>query len=265
MSPRWEAMTATRTGSQHEDEGRASQDAVADLGNGELVAVAVADGHGDGAYHRSGVGADLAARLAAEILATRTDPAADAAVLSSHLATVAGPELVTRWSSAVAEHATAHPWWGESAAPDTATVRRSYGTTVVALVGTRHAVGLLQVGDGDAVVVRADGSALRPLPDDPDLAGHVTTSLGQRDPAAALRTAAVELNRGDVRLAWVATDGFSASQVDRAGWWLQVSTQLVQRVGERGPDRVRAQLPGWLAEPAAVGGDDTSLGLLVRR
>ena len=114
-------------------------------------------------------------------------------------------------------------------------------------------------------MVRADGSALRPLPDDPGLVGHLTTSLGQRDPAAALRTAAVDLTREDVHLAWAATDGFSASQVDRAGWWLQVSAQLVQRVGERGPDRVRAQLPGWLAEPADVGGDDTSLGLLVRR
>lgn len=262
--PRWEPITATRVGARHRSAGRPGQDAVAEAVRGEVVAVAVADGHGDDAYHRSDVGAALAARTAVDLLVARASSGTDAESLSDRLASVVGPELVQCWTDSVLRHGREHPWWEADEVPADDAVRRCYGTTLVALVATPGVVGLLQVGDGEAVVVAADGSAVRPLPSDPRLVGNLTTSLGQQQPLTALRTAAVSVDGGDVRLAWAVTDGFSAPQVDQQGWWRDVSAQLSERLRDHGPDWVREQLAGWLAEPARVGGDDTSLALLVR-
>jgi hypothetical protein len=139
----------------------------------------------------------------------------------------------------------------------------AYGTTVIALVGTSTCLGILQLGDGDAVTVGADGAAERPLPDDEVNRGVVTSSLGQVDPLASVRTTALDVSRTPLALAWVATDGFGSARVDQHTWWHEVSRELAVHVGTRGLAWVETRLPGWLEEPATVGGDDVTLGLIV--
>lgn len=72
----------------------------------------------------------------------------------------------------------------------------------------------------------------------------------------------VALPATDVRVAYVCTDGFGKPQLDEQ-WWRQVGTELDQRAAQHGPGWLAERLPGWLEEPATVGGDDTTMAVLV--
>ena len=80
----------------------------------------------------------------------------------------------------------------------------------------------------------------------------------------ALRVTVVDSRVEEVALAFLCTDGFGRSRVDADGWWRQTGEQLLDFSRRRGLNWIREQLPEWLAEPALVGGDDTTLALLVR-
>jgi hypothetical protein len=50
--------------------------------------------------------------------------------------------------------------------------------------------------------------------------------------------------------------------VDQSRWWSQTAEELVQFGGEHGFGYIADKLPDWLAEPAAYGGDDTTMALV---
>ncbi|WP_193610362.1 protein phosphatase 2C domain-containing protein [Nocardioides lijunqiniae] len=259
MSGGWTALSGTQIGSVHVREDLPLQDAHEVRVDDGVAVVAVADGHGHHAHFRSDVGAGLAVRIVADLLA-------DAA---PHLSAVRGEEvladvgaaLVERWTAAVLDHLRDHPVEPEVAARG---ALLPYGTTVIAMVATGDLLGVLQIGDGDAVVVGADGRAARPLPEDPGLDGHRTTSLCQADPLESLRVAVVDTRADDVVLGYVCTDGFSAARVDADGWWQETGAQLVDLTRDHGLPWIAERLPAWLEEPARIGGDDTTLALLAR-
>ena len=133
-------------------------------------------------------------------------------------------------------------------------------TTVLAAAANDSVVVLAKLGDGDVVVVSDTGEVWQPLPEDELLDGVRTTSLCQPDPLESLRVVALPAEQ--VRLAYLCTDGFGKPQMDDQ-WWRQVGSELVQRAAEHGTDWLTERLPGWLEEPAEVGGDDTTMAVLV--
>jgi serine/threonine protein phosphatase PrpC len=269
MTARWDAVSATQVGGRHRLASAPNQDAYAVSEHGEALAVAVADGHGDPVHFRSEPGARLAVELAATLLAqSAADTAVDAAELSDRLRTSVAPALVDRWRGAVGDHVAEHPFTPD----ETERIEQvadgalhAYGTTVIGLVGSGTALGVLQIGDGDAVVVFANDEVRRLLPDDPANVGVQTSSLCQPDPLVSLRTTTIDLVDRPVLLAWASTDGFGSPRVDEAGWWQQVGHELAGHLRQRGRDWLAAKLPGWLEEPAEYGGDDVTVGLLLAR
>ena len=139
-----------------------------------------------------------------------------------------------------------------------------YGTTLVVQAVVRGLLVGLQIGDGDAVAVRITGEAFRPLAEDDRLDGVMTASLCQTNALDSLRTAAYDAGDENVVLAFACTDGFGSSRVDRDGWWRQTGEELVTFSRRYGLAWIEDQLPGWLEEPALVGGDDVSLAVLAR-
>lgn len=263
----WTAAAASCTGAAHDAAGTANQDAYATLTVGEVTAVAVADGHGDRAHFRSRHGARLAVDLAVTMMSDSAGRSPDARSLRASLTDQVVPELLGEWRRRVLDHAATFPFSedvneGSVGSGDDAVVR-TYGTTLIAIVGTPSAVGFAQLGDGDAVAVFADGEIARPLPDDPRLDGIHTTSLSQSDAAASVRVTVLDLEARDLRLALAVTDGFAGPQLDGVGWWRQVGEELGAHLVERGSDWICDKLPGWLEEPARTGGDDTTMGLLL--
>lgn len=269
MTVRWTTLSGSSIGSVHVRDELPLQDAVltwTDAQHGDAV-VAVADGHGHKLHFRSDTGAALAVvsaveelrRVLAEVRSSADHGAAE------QLLRAAAEGLVATWTAKVSHHIEAHPYdEAEVALGAGDDPLRAYGTTILAAAAVGDLLLFLQIGDGDSVLVSAHGEASRPLPDDPDLDGLHTTSLCQPRPLEALRTAVVDARVDDVALTFLCTDGFGRPRVDTDGWWRQTGEQLLEFSRSRGLNWIHEQLPEWLAEPAQVGGDDTTMALLVR-
>lgn len=272
MTTGWTTLSGSTIGSVHVRDNLPLQDAVLtwnDPESGHAV-VAVADGHGHKLHFRSDTGAALAVVSAVEELRRILPELAQAAAVgdgggATELVRRAGVGLVETWTAKVVHHLEANPYspaqdeLGASGDP-----LRAYGSTVLATAAVGGLLVFLQIGDGDSVLVSARGEASRPLPEDPDLDGLHTSSLCQPRPLDALRVAVVDVLADDVALAFLCTDGFGRARVDSDGWWRQTGEQLLEFSRTRGLHWIREQLPEWLAEPAQIGGDDTTLALLVR-
>ena len=256
--PLWQAVSGTHIGSVHVRDGQPLQDSVRTWGQDGAVVVAVADGHGHTDHFRSDVGAQLATQAALDALVAALPAFTDSATAHRALPDVAA-RMLDDWVTRVRRHATEHPFRVGPADP-----LRPYGTTVLAMAVTGDVLAMLQIGDGDTVVVSGDGRASRPLPEDPQLDGVSTASLCQPNPLGSLRATAIDVRADDIVLAFQCSDGFGSSRVDAQGWWQQTGEELVRFARDRGLDWVAEQLPGWLEEPAQVGGDDTSMVVIAR-
>lgn len=263
-SGRWQATAASVTGSRHRLEGAAAQDAYLTWAGPAGAVVAVADGHGHPQHFRSGLGARLAAGIACDLLATAAVTFADPEQTSALLRDRIGPALVEGWVAACLTDARRDPLPGIAADASETDRLRPYGSTVVAMAATASVLAVLQLGDGDAVVADRSGTVWRPLPEDDELDGVRTTSLCQPDPLRSLRSTALSVAEQDLALAFVATDGFGAPQEDAQTWWVEVGTQLLDHLEQHGHEWITGRLAAWLEEPAEYGGDDTTLGVLLR-
>lgn len=264
----WRAVCASERGSSHAF-GTPNQDAVrcdpvSRPGRPTVWVATVADGHGGSRYVRSDVGARAAVDVAMDVVrrALEDSPDADpAAVLHG-----AAARVVAQWCDAVRDHASTHPYSADEVArtggrPPDADDLTSYGTTLLMAVVGEHGVAVAQVGDGDALV-RSHGFATRPVPGDDRLVAGQTTSL-------CLATAVEDFRHwsltssGEPDLVLLATDGY-ANSFAQEDWWQDLVGDLASHAEELGFDELQRRLPDWLAESAAVGGDDVSAVLLVR-
>jgi len=265
----WHAVTATERGAAHRAAGIPNEDAVAVVppGPGDMVA-AVADGHGHSRHFRSERGARLAVAIAcraAADLAPQLRGGPGLAEAEEELRQVLIPEIVAQWRDAVHADVTAEPF-----SPREDMVRRGddetipYGTTLLLAIGLGERLLLTQIGDGDIVCVRPDGTALLPVPGDPLLDGRHTTSLCSPGAVGSFRAGAVDLAQEPLLGVLLATDGYSNAQVAQA-WEPVVSADLAGLITGRPPQRLASQLPEWAARCASVDGsaDDTTIALLL--
>lgn len=254
----WDVASASVIGSFHIREQLVNQDSVRTWvsDDGASAVLAVADGHGHHLHFRSEVGAALATRCTLDVLTAIAESDPDL-----------GPEtaaerIVERWLAAVADHTQAEPFRPDQYVTDPLL---PYGATLLAVLVTGSRLLALQIGDGDTVAVHGSGEAFRPIPEDPSLDGIHTASLCQPDPLSSFRFADIDLGDDPVRLVYLCTDGFGKARVDPVGWWRQTGEELDRFTADRGAAWVAEQLPSWLAEPAEIGGDDTTLALASRR
>lgn len=261
----WTVLSASRIGSVHLRDELPLQDAVLTWSDGAQAVAAVADGHGHKAHFRSDIGSALATVSAVEelrrVVGELTDPEAAGDIVTS-----AAAAIVDNWVGKVRHHIEANPFDlnDERQAYAAHDPLRPYGTTLLAAAVSGDLLVVLQIGDGDAVLVTDQGEAVRAVPDDPQLDGLHTSSLCEPEPLSALRSAVIDTRVEDVALAFLCTDGFGTSRVDAEGWWRQTGEQLVDFGRTRGLDWIREQLPQWLEEPAQIGGDDTSMVIIAR-
>lgn len=253
-APGWRIAGASVLGEFHAREGRINQDAVGWIprdGTGGRIVGAVSDGHGARVHFRSDRGARFAVEQALDILAWHMDDD-DPALEALPAATVAG------WRDAVLTDMAADPLDRDGARPG-ATLA-PYGATLVAVAANDSEITLLQIGDGDLLLVYADGRVVRPLASDLDLVGEQTYSLCMDDAEARVKTASL-WRGGDWPMAMLlATDGVSKSFRDEAAFQ-DAARQLANHARDDWPAFV-AELPDWLKAISHHGsGDDASLCL----
>ncbi len=134
-----------------------------------------------------------------------------------------------------------------------------YGTTLIAALVGHGSILVGQVGDGDILLVRPDGSIEFPLPRDPVPAGNETHSISSPDAHLLWRTATLDRGEGGILLA--ATDGISDSfnGADSEEFSVFVHS-LVDRIRTYGMEAVAAAMAGWLDRYSSVAsGDDMTL------
>jgi serine/threonine protein phosphatase PrpC len=261
------ACGCSRRGNSHARDGRPCQDAHSIWSSsfmGEpILAVAVADGHGGERHDLSHCGAALAVQAAvSEVIASLPVAGSERAWRPVSLS---GEEefhtrVTARWKESVVADAGRKPNLSpdEGGVPDLFT---RYGSTLLlALVdGSECWVG--QIGDGDILLVRPDGSIETPVPKDETLLGMVTYSLSSRDSTGLWRTARFPIGAGGLLL--LATDGLSDSFENPEAEFRVFARSLLERVTGFGIERVGSALPGWLDGYSLNGsGDDMTLVLV---
>jgi len=182
------AFGCSRTGASHLRALRPNEDAFAvwsgSSGSVPGIAVAIADGHGDPRHDLSGTGSALAVQAAVEELAgfhRMHLHAIPPHILRSEFRADFPRRVTRRWREAVRADAgmreAAQAAGG--AVPDEA-VR--YGSTLLAALIVPDTLLIGQIGDGDIVFVRPDGSVEFPIPADTRLVGAETRSLSSGGP-----------------------------------------------------------------------------------
>jgi serine/threonine protein phosphatase PrpC len=229
-----------------------------------IIVAAVADGHGGGRHDLSHCGAALAVQAVVdEVIASLPVPGNEGPSLDVS----AGGEgefhhrVTARWRESVLADAGRRegPFPEEGMEPEILT---RYGTTLLLSLidGSEGWVG--QIGDGDILLVRPDGSIEVPLPKDEALLGTVTYSLSSRDAPGLWKTARFPIGAGGLLI--LATDGLSDSFEDPDSEFRVFARSLSERVKSFGIDRIGSALPGWLDGYSLNGsGDDMTLALVL--
>jgi hypothetical protein len=279
----WLALTASQRGAAHVATKLPNQDAVIaqEAGLGGVVA-AVADGHGHWRHARSArgsllavtIGCQIGQELAGQLHDNQAFPAAegepDAPPVTSQIGDLVRdgliPDIVRRWREAVLADVAADPFTAEEqeARQDGDDPTIAYGSTLLLAVAVRQWLVLAQIGDGDIVGVRADGAAVLPVPDDPQLDGRYTTSLCGPDARSDFRAAVVDTDKAPLAAVMLASDGYGNAQI--ADQWTDAfSKDLAEMIRERDDQWLASQLPMWAARCASADGsaDDTTVALLL--
>ncbi len=268
----WHVVVGTARGAVHYARGMPNQDSAEYQADAETAAtvVAVADGHGHSRHARSAIGSALAVQVSCRVAAQfagslASQPAADGAAEAAreHLPLA----IVREWRGEVAKHLSAHPYTeSEQAALAEAGDEPEvpYGSTLLVAVIAGRWLACAQIGDGDVIAVRPDGTALCPVPGDSRLDGQHTTSLCQPDAEDDFRTAAHDLSGEPLLALLVATDGFGNAQ-SSASWQGEVARDIVALAAEHDHGWFAVHVPDWAERCASAdgSGDDTTIALLL--
>jgi hypothetical protein len=266
----WLALTASQLGAAHRASALPNQDAVAARQvRPDLLVAAVADGHGHRRHFRSARGSQLAVAVACEAaqeLAARLDEFQVAAPIESAALGTLVPAITERWRDAARDDLAADPFTAREEAARGADDDDliAYGSTLLLAIAGRRWLVLVQIGDGDIMGIQPDGRPLLPVPRDPSLDGHQTTSLCGPHAEDEFRAAVVDTSTTPLLGVMLATDGYGNAQVADP-WTDAVSADLAELINDRPPEWLAGQLPLWASRCASADGsaDDTTIALLI--
>ena len=259
------AFGCSRTGAAHRKNDRPCEDAFAlwsgSSGSIPYLALALADGHGDPRHDQSRTGSALAVQSGVEELVTfhrmHLHDTPQHALRAEFRADF--PRRVSRrWREMVTADAGRREDLLPAVDPAIPLFTR-YGSTLIAASVIGNTILLGQIGDGDIILVRPDGTVDIPLPGDPLLMGQETRSLSSRDAHLLWRTATLDRENGGVLIA--ATDGISDSFDGSEGpEFMKFIRSIANRIDQYGIENVAGAMSGWLDRYSALAsGDDMTL------
>lgn len=239
-------------GASHVRTGKPCQDDVGVFCVGDIVVVAVADGHGTSKH--ADVGARLAVQVALETLAKfaeeldrRVSSLTDIHRLAEHPLRV---HLVREWASRVRAKA------GHEETP-----LIDYGSTLLFALTTPEFVLIGQLGDGDILLVDGEGHVEVPIPTDAAVFADETPSLCLRDAWHAMHIRVLPTPQEETLLL-LSTDGYSKSYASDAVF-RKIGPDYLELVRSSGLQGLAPHLHGFLEEVTTRGsGDDIAIALL---
>ncbi|MFC8128833.1 PP2C family serine/threonine-protein phosphatase [Streptomyces sp. NPDC057302] len=236
------------------------------VAQGRAAVLTVADGHGSAAHFRSDLGSRWAVEeftacaegFAREVVRVGADATGWTGLRAE--ARRLPQQVAHRWRERALLHDCNSPASGGprlpggagGGGPDLAV----YGSTLIGAVLTERMLFCWQLGDGDIVLVDADGVPHTPLSTGPDM-GDETDSLCEPEPWRKMRTHWQPFTAGAPPAVLISTDGLSKSFADHQGF-LDFATGVTERAADQGVPAVQAQLADWLERAAKYSGDDTT-------
>ena len=219
------------------------EDASGRLEQPDLIAVAVADGVSDSRCPHSADGAKLAVATALDLLQQTNGGTAEPRTFCT--------DLVEGWHKAIRLRADEiggefHP--------------QMFATTLIFAARTLGRFVIGKIGDGDVfATVGVPARIVRPYPPD-HCAGPITLDHPDAPDAMGL----VQLtDDSEIRFVLIATDGYSGPFASD-DWQAEVAGDLLTIIESGQSSSIGTSLHSWIAESARFGGDDASLGLIVR-
>lgn len=267
------------TGASHQRRGSPNQDALArrpEAGEGLPISLAVADGHGSPTSFRSDVGARLTVEIAAEsmhgfLLRFQQSPG----LLVKRTAEDRLPREITRqWAEQVRAHLASQPFTeaelkgvevhggGRALSRLSENPLLAYGSTALVAGVMDSCIVLLQLGDGDLLMVSSKGETMRPLPPDERVFADETPSMCLPDAWRDFRCGFHLISEEPPALITLSTDGYSNCYASEADF-LKTGPDFLQMIRTRGVEQVEQDLHHLLAEATRkYSGDDITLGIL---
>jgi len=248
----WAAIGSVVIGAIHLRKEQPCQDALyLSPANSDYAIACVADGHGSASCPYSDEGAAAAVKIAGELLQTMLPN------LSDHKDVWLPKKLVAMWQEAVQK---IHEENGrEMTDPFPYTL---YGTTLLALAATNSFVFALQIGDGNILMIDADGTA-RPVLAEAESVGEDTESLCLADAWKYIRTQIIPWTpKKGAPMFMLSTDGYANGFTNNAGF-LKAGSDIFNIRQTEGLDYIGNELPAWLRQSSDKGsGDDIALALV---
>jgi hypothetical protein len=239
-------------GASHVRSGKPCQDDVGVWSVGDIVAVAVADGHGSSKH--ADVGARLAVQVALETLARFADD------LGQHASSLTDVHrfaehpfrvhVVREWAARVRAKA------GREDVP-----LIDYGSTLLFALAAPEFLLIGQIGDGDVLLVGGERQVVTPIPPDPSAFADETPSLCLHEAWHALRVRVLPAPREETLLL-LSTDGYSKSYASDKVFH-QIGPDYLDLVRTDGLHGLAPHLRGFLEQVTTKGsGDDIAVALL---
>lgn len=182
---RWRVAGQSVRGRSHERAGAPNQDALHWLPkeeSGRFVLLALSDGHGSAKSFRSEIGSrfavDVMTRGMHQLLESQISAGLAASAVKRDAEDALPQSVVRDWKKKVDEHLAQNPFTNDErdrlkekdGEAGLSAVRQNpslaYGSTALGLTVTEQFILYLQLGDGDILVVGADGQVTRPIPKD---------------------------------------------------------------------------------------------------
>jgi hypothetical protein len=220
--------------------------------------IAVADGHGHKSHDLSEIGSRIAAEKAIEVLNNLIDKFEDEKLLYDALK-IDFPKIIAKeWKEGVVSDFIEKSNVSDSDIPFEEIMKR-YGTTLLAAILTPKYLYLLQLGDGDILLIDENDQIESITAANSELVGETTYSLSQVDSSnfwqVSKRTKPIK------GLLTISTDGFSKSFISDEEFQ-KVSLNLYAFFKSEGYETTVGYIPTWLDEYSRNGSqDDITLGL----
>ena len=286
----WRIIQDTAIGTSHKRSGKPNQDRIEYFPKEPFkfpIILTAADGHGGKTYFRSGKGAELAIESALEIC-KELDKISWDEIKDKKIVDWICRDIVQIWIDKVEKDIQTNPFTEDetsilSLKKESSSKRPyglnndeglfAYGSTLIIVVLHESYLLYLQVGDGDVLVINAEGQTDQPIPIDERLIGTETTSLCLPEAWSDFRFRLIPRNEDDQdpALIFVSTDGFKISFKEESGFE-QFGIDLLNNLCEN-PNGIESEikiiaenLAGWLNNISEGGvGDDTTMGIIFNK
>lgn len=282
----WRHILCSVMGASHKRSGKPNQDRIkfSDYQATQLPQIlAVADGHGSKSYFRSDKGAEFAVEIGIEVC-KGLEHFSWETIKDQKIIDLLCRDIVQKWLERVNADIQSNPFTeDENAILETKkeqTTKRpgkpniegftAYGSTLIITVIHDTFTLYLQLGDGNILLISANGDIDKPLPKDERLFGNETTSLCLPESWSdfRFRLLPVDPDNQFPALIIVSTDGY-ANSFSHDDEFEKVGTDLLEIICEctdgiqEGIDSIQTDLPGWLDTASEKGsGDDTTVGII---